>query len=83
MYEAYIEARDSTWRDMKRMIIVWTGIWLVECSPSLRSECMVFPYIKGFDNKEEFLSIYILLFLGYFYYHNIFGLELQQVVSEL
>ena len=33
-------------------IIVLTSIWLVEWSPSLRSECMVLPYLKGFDINE-------------------------------
>ena len=36
---------------------------------------MVLPYIKSLINKEEFLSISILLFLGYFYY--ISGSDLQ------
>ena len=72
-------------------IIVCTCIWLVECSPSLRSECMVLPYLKGLINKEAFISISILLFLGMFVsfhifsyqIYNISGLDLQQVVSEL
>ena len=40
---------------------------------------MVLPYLKGLINKESFLSISILLFLGYFYYNNISGLDLQQI----
>ena len=67
MYEAYIEARDSTWRDMKmkRSIIVWTSIWLVECSPSLRSECMVLPYLKGLIIKNHFYLYLDLTILGF------------------
>jgi len=37
---------------------------------------MVFPYLKGFYNKEAFLSISILLFLGLFPLSYIFGLDL-------
>ena len=62
MYESYIEAIESP-IEMSRNI-VWTSIWLVECSPSLRSECMVFPYLKGLINKEALLSILSCYFLG-------------------
>jgi len=50
----------------------------VECSPSLRSECMVLPYLKGFYiNKEKHLSIYrSCYFLGLFLLSYISGLDL-------
>lgn len=38
---------------------------------------MVLPYNKGFDNKEAFLSISLLLFLGLFPLSYISRLELQ------
>ena len=43
---------------------------------------MVLPYLKGLINKESFLSISILLFIGLFLLSYISGLDLQQVVSE-
>ena len=43
---------------------------------------MLFPYLKGLINKEAFISIYILLFLGLFPLSYMFGLDLQQLVSE-
>ena len=48
----------------------------MEFSPSLRGECMVLPYLKGLINKETFLSISILLFLGIFALSYIFGSDL-------
>ena len=45
----------------------------MECSPSLRSECMVLPYLKGLINKVKHFYIHILLLLGLFlfliYFH--------------
>jgi len=45
-------------------IIVLANIWLVECSPSLRSDCMVLPYLKGFDINKDLKFIYFVLVLA-------------------
>jgi len=65
------------------MIIILESICLVQCSPSLKSNCMVLPYLNGFILiKIGSLSISLLLFLGIFIFLYICRLDLLQVVSE-
>jgi len=58
-------------------LLYWQSIWLVECSPSLRSDCMVLPYLKGLINKEKHFHVILLdqscYFWVYFYYHIFAG----------
>ena len=63
----------------------------MECSPSLRSECMVLPYLKGLIIKKHFYLFDLVLSWVYFCYHifldqiynkwyqsyNILGLDYQ------
>jgi len=45
-------------------IIVLASIWLVECYPSLRSDCMVLPSLKGFDINKDLKFIYFSLVIS-------------------
>ena len=53
----------------------------MECSPSLRSECMVLPYHKGLIIKKHFYHFYLFI-VGLFLLSYISELDLQEVVSE-
>ena len=56
-------------------IIVLASIWLVEWSPSLRSECMVLPYLKGFNINED-LKFCLPWFIGHIFYFYIFSWQI-------
>ena len=45
-------------------IIILVNIWLVECSPSLKIDLRVFPYLKGFDINKDLKFIYFSLVIS-------------------